>query len=77
MIDRTDLDGAEPSRDTQAPTPPPEPAGVSMMITRRQRAALAALGVSEEAIRMMTPAEAHARLGLAADDVPGADAPDV
>lgn len=45
--------------------PPPGPA-VSLMITARQRAELRALGVSEEAIRRMTPAEAHARLGLTA-----------
>ncbi|RYB04773.1 hypothetical protein [Lichenibacterium ramalinae] len=38
--------------------------GVSLMITRRQKAALRDLGVSEEEIRHMTPAEAHARLGL-------------
>lgn len=40
-------------------------AGVSMMITRRQRAALLALGFSEAAIFAMTPAQAHALLGLA------------
>jgi len=39
---------------------------VSLMITNRQRAALRQLGLSDEAIRQMTPAEAHGRLGLAA-----------
>ena len=38
--------------------------GVSLMITRRQKAALRDLGASEDEIRHMTPAEAHARLGL-------------
>ncbi|MET0528578.1 MAG: hypothetical protein ABW003_09575 [Microvirga sp.] len=38
---------------------------VSLMITNRQRAALRELGFSEEAIRQMTPAEAHGKLGLA------------
>ena len=38
--------------------------GVSLMITRRQKAALRDLGVSEDEIRHMTPAQAHARLGL-------------
>jgi hypothetical protein len=42
---------------------PPAPA-VSLMITNRQRAELRALGFSDEAIRRMTPAEAHAQLGL-------------
>lgn len=43
--------------------PPPSPA-VSLMITNRQRAELRALGFSDEAIRRMTPAEAHGQLGL-------------
>ena len=47
--------------DTAAATSPV----VSVMITNRQRAALRALGFSEEAIRQMTPAEAHGKLGLA------------
>ena len=38
--------------------------GVSMMITRRQRAALLALGFSEVAIFDMTPSQAHGHLGL-------------
>lgn len=54
--------------------PPPGPAApVSLMITRRQRDRLNALGFSAEDIRHMTPAEAHAHLGggaAAAEDVP-------
>jgi hypothetical protein len=38
---------------------------VSLMITNRQRAELRELGFSDEAIREMTPAEAHEKLGLA------------
>ncbi|MCJ2093639.1 hypothetical protein MKK67_14240 [Methylobacterium sp. J-072] len=38
---------------------------VSLMITNRQRVALRELGISEESIRQMTPAEAHGKLGLA------------
>lgn len=37
---------------------------VSLMITNRQRAVLRELGFSDEAVRRMTPAEAHAQLGL-------------
>jgi hypothetical protein len=37
---------------------------VSLMITNRQRAELREHGFSEESIRTMTPAEAHAQLGL-------------
>ena len=37
---------------------------VSLMITRRQKERLRELGFAEDAIREMTPAEAHARLGL-------------
>ena len=40
------------------------PPAVSLMITRRQKERLRELGVGEDAIREMTPAEAHARLGL-------------
>jgi hypothetical protein len=47
----------QPSAGTSAPV-------VSLMITNQQRAELRALGFSEEAIRSMTPAEAHAQLGL-------------
>ena len=48
--------------------PPAEPPLVSLMITNRQRAQLRALGVSDEAIRSMTPTEAHERLGLTKPD---------
>jgi hypothetical protein len=37
---------------------------VSLMITNRQRADLRALGFSEDAIRIMKPAEAHGHLSL-------------
>ena len=46
-------------------TAPATSPAVSLMITNRQRAALRELGFSEEAIRQMTPAEAHGKLGLA------------
>ncbi len=46
------------------PAPAEAPAAVSLMITRRQKAELGALGFSDEAIREMTPAEAHRHLGL-------------
>ncbi|TXM63853.1 hypothetical protein FV226_27165 [Methylobacterium sp. WL12] len=45
------------------PRPASAPA-VSLMITNQQRAELRALGFSDEAVRLMTPAEAHAQLGL-------------
>lgn len=50
---------------------------VSLMITSRQRAELRELGFSDEAIREMTPAEAHEKLGLAKpfDAQPEPDAP--
>ena len=41
----------------------PVPA-VSLMITNQQRAELRKRGFSGESIRLMTPAEAHAQLGL-------------
>ncbi len=46
-------------------TGPALPPAVSLMITNRQRAALRELGFSEDAIRQMTPSEAHGKLGLA------------
>jgi hypothetical protein len=46
-------------------TAPATSPAVSLMITNRQRAALRELGISEEAIRQMTPSEAHEKLGLA------------
>lgn len=59
--------GAPPN--TPAPAPAGAPAvspaqGVSLMITSAQKDGLRRLGVSEEEIRDMTPAEAHRRLGL-------------
>ncbi len=50
-----------------APVPVDQPvatASVPLMITRRQRVDLRALGVSAEAIATMTPVEAHALLRL-------------
>jgi PncC family amidohydrolase len=38
---------------------------VSLMITRRQRAQLLELGYTDDAVREMTPAEAHNHLGIA------------
>lgn len=37
---------------------------VSLMVTNQQRTALRELGFSDEAVRLMTPAEAHEQLGL-------------
>ncbi len=42
----------------------PPPAAVSLMITKRQKERLRLLGFSDEAIREMIPAEAHATLDL-------------
>lgn len=42
----------------------PPTAAVSLMITNQQRARLRELGFSEDAIRQMTPAEAHQQLEL-------------
>lgn len=63
--------GDPPPPPTDAPTDAAEAAAeaapspaVSLMITRRQKGALRDLGVTEDEIRHMTPAEAHARLGL-------------
>ena len=52
--------------DDAAPAPQvPSPAGaVSLMITKRQKEQLRVLGFSDGSIRDMTPAEAHAHLGL-------------
>ncbi len=52
----------KPSETAIMPAPSPS---VSLMITSRQRAALRELGFTDEAIRHMTPAEAHEKLGLA------------
>lgn len=63
FLDRVGLtEDAELNATGSAPATSP---AVSLMITNRQRAALRALGFSEEAIRQMTPAEAHGKLGLA------------
>ncbi|WP_456685614.1 hypothetical protein [Bradyrhizobium sp. P5_C11_2] len=56
---------AEDTELTGRGTAPATSPAVSLMITNRQRAALRELGFSEEAIRQMTPAEAHEKLGLA------------
>ncbi len=61
------LDGVGQAEDAElnaTGTAPATPPAVSLMITNRQRAALRELGFSEEAIRQMTPAEAHGKLGL-------------
>ena len=52
---------AHPKPAPAAPVPPP---AVSLMITNRQRAELRARGVSDDAVRQMSPAQAHALLGL-------------
>ncbi len=44
--------------------PAPEGVGISLMITKRQKASLHERGFSDEAIREMTPAEAHKHLGV-------------
>ena len=59
----------EPGRPADAPAPVGAPGvppamGVSLMITNAQKDGLRRLGVSEDEIRDMTPAEAHRRLGL-------------
>ncbi len=70
MPDEDDIDlpsetGSEPTAD---PAPPPDAeqhsSSVSLMITRRQKQDLRDLGFTEGEIREMTPAEAHAHLGL-------------
>jgi hypothetical protein len=42
---------------------------VSLMITSQQRMALQELGISDAVIRFLTPAEAHAQLGLIKSNV--------
>ncbi|CAO4194117.1 hypothetical protein LFADAHJC_LOCUS2469 [Methylorubrum extorquens] len=61
------LDGlrqAEDARSNGVAAPLASASAVSLMITNRQRAVLRELGFSDEAVRLMTPAEAHAQLGL-------------
>ena len=48
----------------ESPTEASAPPAVSLMITRRQKEELRALGFADEAIRDMKPAEAHRHLGL-------------
>ena len=48
-----------PDDDTLLEPAEPPRAAVSLMITRRQRIDLNALGVTDEAIAVMSPAEAH------------------
>lgn len=43
---------------------PAASSSVSLMITNQQRMALRELGIPDAVIRFMTPAEAHAQLGL-------------
>jgi hypothetical protein len=63
FLDRVGLtEDAELNATGTAPATSP---AVSLMITNRERAKLRELGFSEEAIRQMTPAEAHGKLGLA------------
>ena len=51
-------------RPRDAAAPASSAPAVSLMITNQQRAALRERGFSDEAVRLMTPAEAHAQLGL-------------
>lgn len=63
FLDRVGRADDTPSCGT-AHVPATSPA-VSLMITNRQRAELRELSFSDEAIRQMTPGEAHQKLGLA------------
>ncbi|TXN73716.1 hypothetical protein [Methylobacterium sp. WL6] len=58
------LRGANNAHSGGTETPPASVPAVSLMITNQQRAGLRALGFSDKAVRLMTPAEAHAQLGL-------------
>jgi hypothetical protein len=56
-------------KEAQPPADPASPQweasrSVSLLITQQQRQRLRELGFSEDAIREMTPAEAHKHLGL-------------
>ncbi|ABY29156.1 hypothetical protein [Methylorubrum extorquens] len=55
---------AEDAKPNETATLPATSPAVPLMITNRQRAGLRDLGFSDEAIRQMTPAEAHEHLGL-------------
>ncbi|WP_147813029.1 hypothetical protein [Methylobacterium sp. WL103] len=61
-VDR--LRGANDAHSGGTETPPASAPAVSLMITNRQRRELHELGFSDEAVRLMTPAEAHGHLGL-------------
>ena len=39
-------------------------ANIPLMITKKQRASLRALGISDEQIKTMTPQDAHTALGI-------------
>lgn len=56
---------AEDTKPNETAIMPATSPAVSLMITSCQRAELRELGFSDEAIREMTPAEAHEKLGLA------------
>jgi hypothetical protein len=56
---RRNGDDAVGGESTASASPP----AVSLMVTNQQRAELRGLGFSNEAIRLMTPADAHAQLG--------------
>ncbi|WP_375454387.1 hypothetical protein [uncultured Methylobacterium sp.] len=49
---------------SDAAAPASSAPAVSLMITNQQRVGLRERGFTDEAVRLMTPAEAHARLGL-------------
>ncbi|CAO4194115.1 hypothetical protein [Methylorubrum extorquens] len=55
---------AEDAKPNETATMPATSPAVSLMITNRQRTELRELSFSDEAIRQMTPAEAHEHLGL-------------
>ena len=52
-------------RPSAAATAPVSSPAVSLMIRNQQRAELRERGFSDESIRLMTPTNAHAHLGLA------------
>lgn len=72
MRDVDPIPPLEPANDAAASVRPgevpssesPSAAALSLMITRRQKEQLRAGGFSEAEIREMTPAEAHAHLGV-------------
>ena len=55
-------DGKPERRIAPHESPAEDGASIPLMITRRQRAALRALGHTDEAVATMTPREAHALL---------------